>query len=135
VLAKKLEAFENEKIQVVKSQLAGSVQKMGDIHFINANLNLPTADAAKQLCFQLKQEFKNLVCVLGYVAEEKPGLAIYIEENLVAKKGLDASSMVRECGKFIQGGGGGQKFFATAGGKDASGLDQAIAKAKEILGF
>jgi alanyl-tRNA synthetase len=43
--------------------------------------------------------------------------------------------MVRECGKFIQGGGGGQKFFATAGGKDASGLDQAIAKAKEILGF
>ena len=135
VLAKKLEAFENEKINQVKSQLIQSVNKIGDIHFISANLNLPSADAAKQLCFQLKQEFANLVCVLGYVADEKPGLAIYIEENLVAEKGLDASSMVRECGKFIQGGGGGQKFFATAGGKDASGLDQAIAKAKEILGF
>jgi len=135
VLQKKINVYETEKLSEVKNQLLSTVQSFGDIQMISAELQLPSADAAKQLCFQLKQEINNLVCVIGFTADEKPGLAIYIEENLVESKGLDASKMVRECGKFIQGGGGGQKFFSTAGGKDASGLKDAISKAKEILGL
>ncbi len=135
VLQKKINVYETEKLSVVKNQLLSGVQSLGDIQLITSELELPSADAAKQLCFQLKQEVSNLVCVIGFTADEKPGLAIYIEENLVESKGFDASKMVRECGKFIQGGGGGQKFFATAGGKDATGLKDAISKAKEILGL
>ena len=134
-LSKKIESFENIQIAQIKAELMTSVQQSNGLNIVQANLQLPSAEAAKQLCFQLKQELPNMVCILGYTADEKPGLAIYIEENLVAEKGWDASAMVRECGKFIQGGGGGQKFFATAGGKDAAGLDNAIAKAREILGL
>ncbi len=134
-LSKKIESFENIQIAQIKAELMSSVQQSSGLNVVQANLQLPSAEAAKQLCFQLKQELPNMVCILGYTADEKPGLAIYIEENLVAEKGWDASAMVRECGKFIQGGGGGQKFFATAGGKDAAGLDNAIAKAREILGL
>ena len=134
-LQKKVTAYELEKLSVVKNQLLENIQLANGVNFVSAQLELPTADAAKQLCFQLKQEVANLICVLGYTADEKPGLAIYIDETLVASHGLDAAQTVRECGKFIQGGGGGQKFFATAGGKDASGLTAALNKAKEIFGY
>jgi alanyl-tRNA synthetase len=97
-------------------------------------LNLPSADAAKQLCFQLKQELSNPVVVLAYLADEKPGLAIYIDDQWVAEKGWNASQMIRECAKEIQGGGGGQPFFATAGGKNAEGLSAALASAQSLLG-
>lgn len=134
-LQKKVTAYELEKLSVVKNQLLENIQLANGVNFVSAQLELPTADAAKQLCFQLKQEVANLICVLGYTADEKPGLAIYIDETLVASHGLDAAQTVRECGKFIQGGGGGQKFFATAGGKDASGLTAALNKAKELFGY
>ena len=134
-LQKKVTAYELEKLSVVKNQLLGNIQTANEVNFVSAHLELPSADAAKQLCFQMKQEIANLICVLGYTADEKPGLAIYIDETLVDSKGLDAAQTVRECGKFIQGGGGGQKFFATAGGKDANGLAAALDKAKEIFGF
>ena len=76
----------------------------------------------------------NPVVVLAYLAEEKPGLAIYIDDQWVAEKGWNASQMIRDCAKEIQGGGGGQPFFATAGGKNAAGLSAALASAKSLLG-
>jgi alanyl-tRNA synthetase len=76
-----------------------------------------------------------LVVVLAYEADDKPGIAIYISEEIGAEKSWNASNMVRECGKFIQGGGGGQPFFATAGGKDISGLANALAHAKTMFGI
>ncbi len=96
---------------------------------------MPNADAANQLCFQLKNEFSPAAIVLGFVAEEKPGLAIYLEESLLAEKSWNASQLVRDCGKFIQGGGGGQAFFATAGGKDITGIPKALNHAKTYLGL
>jgi alanyl-tRNA synthetase len=75
---------------------------------------------------------ENLYLVLGAVIEGKPNLSIMISENLVTEKGLDAGKIVREAGREIKGGGGGQPFYATAGGKDSSGLQAAIEKA---LGF
>jgi alanyl-tRNA synthetase len=67
------------------------------------------------------------------VQDDKPMLTCYISKELVADKNLNAGQVVRELGKFIQGGGGGQPFFATAGGKDASGIAAALAKAGEYL--
>ena len=89
-------------------------------------LELPTADGAKQLCFQLKNEVPNAVIGLVYLADNKPGIALYIDETVVVDRGFNASNIVREVAKNIQGGGGGQPFFATAGGKDISGLEKAL---------
>lgn len=65
--------------------------------------------------------------------EGKPMLTCYISKELVAEKGLNAGQVVRELGKYIQGGGGGQPFFATAGGKNAEGIQEALTKAVDFL--
>lgn len=132
-LKKQLEQFEAEQVKQVKQSLLQSVEQVDGISLVAANLHLPSADAAKQLCFQLKQELENPVVLLAFEADAKPGLAFYIDEKWVAEKGWNASQWVRECGKEIQGGGGGQPFFATAGGKLVEGLDKALSKAKSLL--
>ena len=133
-MRKQLEQMEVEQVSELKSSLLQKVQTVAGVSMVLEQLNLPSADAAKQLCFQLKQELSNPVVVLAFLADEKPGLAIYIDELWVAKKGWNATQMIRECAKEIQGGGGGQPFFATAGGKNADGLSAALASAKQILG-
>ena len=133
-MRKQLEQMEVEQVSALKSSLLQKVQTIAGVPMVLEQLNLPSADAAKQLCFQLKQELSNPVVVLAFLADEKPGLAIYIDELWVAKKGWNATQMIRECAKEIQGGGGGQPFFATAGGKNADGLSAALASAKGILG-
>lgn len=133
-MRKQLEQMEVEQVSGLKSSLLQKVQTVAGVSMVLEQLNLPSADAAKQLCFQLKQELNNPVVVLAFLAEEKPGLAIYIDEQWVAEKGWNATQMIRECAKEIQGGGGGQPFFATAGGKNADGLSAALASAKQILG-
>jgi alanyl-tRNA synthetase len=100
---------------------------------IVSRLELPNAESAKTLCFQLRQELGEVFIVLAYDAGGKPGIAVMIDEKTLAEKGLDASAIVRELGREIQGGGGGQKFFATAGGKDVSGLDAVVQKAALYL--
>jgi alanyl-tRNA synthetase len=133
-MRKQLEQMEAEQVAALKSSLLQKVQTVAGVSMVLEQLNLPSADAAKQLCFQLKQELSNPVVVLAFLAEEKPGLAIYIDEKWVAEKDWNATQMIRECAKEIQGGGGGQPFFATAGGKNAEGLSAALASAKGILG-
>ncbi|MCX6176515.1 MAG: DHHA1 domain-containing protein, partial [Bacteroidetes bacterium] len=133
-MRKQLEQMEVEQVSALKSSLLQKVQTIAGVPMVLEQMNLPSADAAKQLCFQLKQELVNPVVVLAFLADEKPGLAIYIDEQWVAEKGWNATQMIRECAKEIQGGGGGQPFFATAGGKNADGLSAALASAKGILG-
>jgi alanyl-tRNA synthetase len=133
-MRKLIEQFQAQQVQVIKDELLGKVSQVAGIPMVFAQLNLPNADAAKQLCFQLKQSLGNPVVVLAYLAEEKPGLAIYIDDQWVAEKGWNASQMIRDCAKEIQGGGGGQPFFATAGGKHADGLAAALASAKQLFG-
>ncbi len=133
-MRKQLEQMELQQVMGLKAGLMEKVQTVGCVPMVIEELTLPSADAAKQLCFQLKQSLGNPVVVLAYLADEKPGLAIYIDDQWVAEKGWNASQMIRECAKEIQGGGGGQPFFATAGGKNAAGLSAALASAKSLLG-
>ena len=76
---------------------------------------------------------ENAVIVLGAIANDKPLLTVVVSQSLVDGKGLHAGNMVRELAKEIQGGGGGQPFFATAGGKDAGGLERAVQKARTLI--
>ena len=125
-LKQKIEAFELHQVADVKKQLLGNVMAKDGYALVSAKLQLPSADAAKQLCFQMKNEVENLVSAIVYEADGKPGIALYIDENLVASKGWNAAQLVRDAAKEIQGGGGGQPFFATAGGKNTPGLDAAL---------
>ncbi|MEZ4978737.1 MAG: DHHA1 domain-containing protein [Chitinophagales bacterium] len=86
----------------------------------------------KNIAFQLKNEVENLFLVLTANIEAKPLITVMISDKLSADKGLNAGNIVRELAKEIQGGGGGQAFFATAGGKNVDGLPKVLEKAKEI---
>src|SRR6202012_1845140 len=103
------------------------------INFIAEKVGLPNADAIKNLAYQLKDIVPNMFLVLAAEIDSKPNLTVMISENLVKDKGLNAGNIVRELAKEIQGGGGGQPFYATAGGKDISGLDKVLEKAKSFL--
>ena len=80
-MRKQIEQFEAQQVMSIKAELMGKVEHHQGIPMLFAELNLPNADAAKQLCFQLKQSLENPVVVLAYLAEEKPGLAIYIDRK------------------------------------------------------
>ena len=90
------------------------------------------ADDMKDVSFQLRKE-ENLAMVLASKLEGKALLSVMLTDDLVSK-GMDAKLIIREIAKSINGGGGGQAFFATAGGSDVSGIDNALNKAKEIIG-
>ncbi len=124
-LKSKLEAIELSQIASIKQSLKTSFRELNGMQLLIVSLELPSSDAAKQLCFQLKNEIANSIIGLVFTADGKPGIALYIDENLVTTKGYNASIMVREAAKHIQGGGGGQPFFASAGGKDVSGIENA----------
>jgi alanyl-tRNA synthetase len=132
-LQKLQESFQKiqlEKVSGLFEELKKKAESQDGMNRIIAKVELPDAESAKDLCFRLKQAIPRLYCVLAFEVESKPGIAVMISDELVSEKGLDAAAIVRELGKEIQGGGGGQKFFATAGGKNLAGLDKVIELAK-----
>ena len=103
------------------------------MNFITEALNVQSASDLKDIAFQLKREVENLVFITGADLGGKANLTIMISDNLVKEYDLNAGAIVREAAKEIKGGGGGQAFFASAGGKDPQGLEQAIDKAKKMI--
>jgi alanyl-tRNA synthetase len=131
-LRKTADHYRKEKGQAEKQRITALISQHNGINMLVAEIHVDGADAAKDIAFQLKNEVGSLFCVLGWNYEEKPGLAVIISDELVASHQLDAAAIVRDLAKEIQGGGGGQKFFATAGGKDAKGLETALDKASAL---
>ena len=133
-LKKQMEAFMKEKEALVKSKLIGNAKDIHGVKVIKAVLPIP-ADSVKNIAFQLKGEFPtNLFVAIGSTDNGKPMLTVAVSEDLVAT-GINAGKLVREAAKLIQGGGGGQAHFATAGGKNADGLSAAVDKLIELAGF
>ncbi len=132
-LNKQIEEMTNEQAQAIKKHLKERVQDINGINFIGYKVGLNSAAAIKDLSFQLKNEIDKLVLVLGTEIDGKANLSVMISESLVKEKGWNASQIIREVSKEIQGGGGGQAFYATAGGKNPKGLDSAIEKVKELI--
>jgi len=122
-----------QKASGLKQGLADKAQAINGINFIAERVELPNADAVKNLAYQIKDIVSDLFLVLAADIDGKPNLTIMLSENLVKEKGLNAGNIVRELAKEIQGGGGGQPFFATAGGKDISGIARALEKAKSFI--
>lgn len=132
-LKKEIENAIREKSLAMKKDLEAKFETIDGVNFLAARVDLPNADAVKTLAYALKGALNNLFLVLGAEFDGKPSLTVVVSEDLVKEKGLNAGAVIRDLAKDIQGGGGGQPFFATAGGKDASGLDKAIARAKDFL--
>ncbi len=133
-LQKRLEALENAQVQQVKAELKNAAEPISGINFIAQRTSIGSADAIKNLAFSLSKEVDNLFMVLAAEVNNKPNITVMISENLVKEKGYDAGKIVRELAKLVKGGGGGQPFYATAGGNDISGLDAVVAAAKGHLG-
>ena len=119
--------------EILKANLKSKVLLERGVNIIADQVEVENAAMLKDLAFQLKNEVENLYLVLGANIKGKPNLLVMISENLVAEKNLNAGQIVREAGKEIKGGGGGQPFFATAGGKDVNGIPAAIEKALSFL--
>jgi alanyl-tRNA synthetase len=132
-LQKQIEEFERKAASGIKQELKNKIQLINGVNVIAEVIQLDSAQAVKDLAFQLKGEVDNLFLALGSVIAGKPSISVMIAENLVAEKGLNAGVVVRDAAKEMQGGGGGQAFYATAGGKDISGLAAAVDKAKSFV--
>ena len=133
-LKKQVEEFMKEKEATVKNKLIEGAKEINGVKVIKSVLPMP-ADAVKNIAFQLKGQFpENLFVVIGSVFENKPLLTVTMSDDQV-KAGLNAGQLVREAAKLIQGGGGGQPHFATAGGKNPDGLNAAVDKIVSLAGF
>jgi alanyl-tRNA synthetase len=133
-LQKRLEALENAQVQQVKVELKQKVEAVNGVNFIAQRVSIGSAEAIKNLAFALRGEVDNLFLVLAAEIGGKPNITVMISDNLVKEKGYDAGKIIRELAKLVKGGGGGQNFYATAGGNDVSGLGAVIDAAKGYLG-
>lgn len=132
-LSKQIEVLENQQVQALKQGLLDNMRQTNGVNFIAQKVSLPSADALKNLAFDVRKNQENLFMVLASDIKGKPQIAVMISDNLVEEKSLNAGKIVKELAREIKGGGGGQAFFATAGGKDASGLDKVVARAEEFV--
>jgi alanyl-tRNA synthetase len=131
-LKKQIEQLIKDKAKGLKSELAAQIQEFNGVKFIATQVDLD-ANGAKDLAYDLGANETNLFVVFATVTEDKPMLTCYVSKELVSDKGLNAGQVVRELGKFINGGGGGQPFFATAGGKNILGIKEALEKAIDFV--
>lgn len=133
-LLKQLEKLQQKEINSLKDSLLTELKVKDSVSTIVAKVDIDSADSMKKLAFDLKNKITdNFFFVLAAEIQNKPQLAVMISEDLISSKGLDAGKIVRELAKEIKGGGGGQAFFATAGGNDLSGLDKVIELAKAYI--
>ncbi len=132
-LKKKIENYEKENVKNIKQTLKNQILSIQNINVIAKKIDMDSPASIKDLAYQLKGEVENLFLIVGAEIKGKANLTIMISENLVETKKLHAGNIIRTVAKEIQGGGGGQPFFATAGGKNPNGIDAAIQKALDTI--
>jgi len=132
-LKTQLEEFRKKEIREIKNTLKTKILQHGNIKLIAEIVEKADAQILKELSYQLKTEVHNMVCILGAEANGKAAISIMISENLIDEHSLNAAAMIKEAAVHIRGGGGGQAFYATAGGSNASGLRNAIETAATTI--
>jgi alanyl-tRNA synthetase len=130
-LKKQLETMMRERITDLQHRLIKDVEDHNGINVIRFKAGF-APDLVKDMAFHIRNRFERLVFIAGSAHDDKPSLTIALSDALVAE-GKNASTAVREAAKEMQGGGGGQPFLATAGGKDLNGLERAMDKAFQLL--
>ena len=131
-LTKQLEEANRKQAGNIKEELLGKVRAVKGVNLLTEKVSLDPK-SIKDIAFQLKNQVDNLFMVLAAEKDGKATITVAVSENLVADKELHAGNIVRELAKEIGGGGGGQPFFATAGGKNPAGISSALEKAESFL--
>jgi alanyl-tRNA synthetase len=136
-LKKQAEDYMKEKLLKVRDEMVAGAKEINGVkvvkHVFVADMD---ANLVKDLAFQVANMLPGkMFCVFGSKSNDKPLITVMISKDLIAEKGLDAGKLVREAGKLIKGGGGGAPHFATAGGKDTTGIDAAVEKVIELCDF
>lgn len=131
-LQKQIEGLLKDKAKNVKGELKGQIEQVNGVQFLATTVDLD-AGGMKDLAFELGGEVADLFLLLGSHQNGKALLTCYIDKDLATSKGLNAGHIIRDLGKHIQGGGGGQPFFATAGGKNPDGIEKALEAAKDFI--
>ncbi len=132
-LRKEVEYMQNQQVALLKEQLMQQITLINSVQVIVAETTLNSADALKKLAFDLRNETENLYFVASAVVGGKPQLCVMISDKLVKEKNLNAGAIIKSISKEIKGGGGGQVFFATAGGTDLSGIARALQLARAAI--
>jgi len=131
-MKKDIEQFQAQRVQALAQELVSKARLVNGVKVMTAQLPI-APDAAKDLVFKVREQCQeSFVCVVGSVFAEKPMLNVMLSDDMVKDHGLNAGQLVREAAKLMQGGGGGQPHFASAGGKNAEGLSAAIDKVVEL---
>ena len=131
-MKKDIEQFQAQRVQALAQELVSKARLVNGVKVMTAQLPI-APDAAKDLVFKVRELCQeSFVCVVGSVFAEKPMLNVMLSDDMVKDHGLNAGQLVREAAKLMQGGGGGQPHFASAGGKNAEGLSAAIDKVVEL---
>jgi len=131
-LSKANESFLRDKAKNLKADLKAKIKEVNGVHFLAEIVPL-TPELIKDLAFELKNEVTNLFAVFGAQAEGKATVSCVISEDLAKSGSLHAGNVVKALARHIDGGGGGQPFFATAGGKNLDGLSAALAAAEDFV--
>ena len=131
-LRKQIEQFQKEKAQQAKGDLKSELNSHNGIQFLFKKVDLDAA-SIKDICFELGGQFEDLFLVFASELNGKAILSCYVSKPLVESHDLNAGQIVRTLGKYIQGGGGGQPFFATAGGKNPAGIPEALKAAEGLI--
>jgi alanyl-tRNA synthetase len=133
-LEKKLEQLNQERANALKDQLALKATKSNGHTLILERVSVADADSLKNIAYALRNQFDDLLLILAADVDSKPQVAVMIGEKLAATNKFHAGNMVKELAREIEGGGGGQPFFATAGGKNLNGLNAVLEKARKLIG-
>ena len=131
-MRKEIEKFSAQAVERLKDSLVEKAKDVNGLKVVKAVLPI-NAEQAKNLVFKVREAIpQNLVCVVGSTANDKPLLSIMFSDDVVSEHGLNAGQIIREAAKLIQGGGGGQPHYASAGGKNLDGISVAVDKAVEL---
>jgi len=132
-LSKQVDQFQQNMLGVIAKNLEEKMERIGDYRFAVSKIEIDNPAHLRDLAFRVRSRFPNICLILGAKVQDKAHLAILLSDRLVENEDLNASAIIRDVASEIQGGGGGQPFFATAGGKNPAGLDKAMEKARKII--
>ena len=132
-LEKEIDLKNNERKKQIKSELNSSVLKIKDVNLLINDFKDEKMNFVKQIAFELEKELKNLIFLGTLLDSNKPLILIMISKNLLDELDIDANNIINKLATHIEGSGGGQKFLATAGGKNKEGIKKVINEGRIIL--
>ena len=131
-LSKQMEKLQHQQVASLKSSIIASASAVNGVQVIVQKVELPSVDSLKKLAYDLRDDMDNLFLILAADIDGRPQIAVMASDDIVSERNIHAGNLVKELAKEIKGGGGGQPFFATAGGSDTKGLDQVLSRGMQM---